>query len=209
MFGRKHRPVTNVFVLGTGRCGTVTLAKACEHISGFSTGHETRARQIGDARFDYPSDHIEVDNRLSWFLGGLGRRFDDDSTLYVHLVRDRSAVVESFERRWDSPFRASIIRAFGHGIVSRSTDWSLDERREVCGFYVDTINQNVAEFVAGRQSIELQLELLDEQFVPFAERIGGRVDADAALAELRVHHNSSSGPALAHEPPGHSAGPPR
>jgi hypothetical protein len=200
VIGAKRHRIVNVFVLGTGRCGTVTFARACEHIGGFTAGHETRARQIGDARFDYPADHIEVDNRLSWFLGGLGRRFDDDSTLYVHLTRDRSAVVESFERRWDSAFRASIIRAFGHGIVSRSVDWSLDERREVCGFYVDTVNQNVAEFVAGRQSIALQLELLDEQFVPFAERIGGRVDADAALAALRIRHNSSDHAAGRPEP---------
>jgi hypothetical protein len=194
--------MTNVFVLGPGRCGTVTFARACEHIGGFTSGHETRARQIGEARFDYPDDHIEVDNRLSWFLGGLARRFDDDSTLYVHLTRERSAVVESFERRWDSAFRASIIRAFGHGIVSRSADWSVDERRAVCGFYVDTVNQNVAEFVAGRRSIALQLELLDEQFVPFAERIGGLVDADAALAELRVRHNSSDPVAGRQEPDG-------
>ena len=118
--GRGSRP-TNVFVLCTGRCGSVTVATACGHLTNFTAGHETRAARILENRFAYPPNHIESDNRLSWHLGGLGQRFDDKDVLYVHLKRDRDAVARSYAKRWDSKFRASMMRAFGHGIVMRST----------------------------------------------------------------------------------------
>ncbi len=61
----------NVFVLGTGRCGTTTFMKACRHVTNCTSGHETRVNHVGPERLSYPSNHIEADNRLSWFLGRL------------------------------------------------------------------------------------------------------------------------------------------
>ena len=115
-----------VFVLGTGRCGTTTFARACAHIENFTSGHESNARFIGESRLEYPTDHIEADNRLSWMLGALGARYDGTEVLYVHLRRDPDEVARSFELRWESGFRASIIRAFAHGIVQRIEDWPAD-----------------------------------------------------------------------------------
>ena len=42
---RPRRP-TNVFVLGTGRCGTVTFSAACGHFDNFTAGHESRRRHL-------------------------------------------------------------------------------------------------------------------------------------------------------------------
>jgi hypothetical protein len=182
----------NVFVLGTGRCGSVTFARACGHFTNYTSGHETRARLVGDERLNYPPDHIEVDNRLSWFLGPLAARFPDETTLYVHLVRDHDAVVDSFARRWDSPFRASIIRAFGHGIVMRTSDWPEDEIRGVCSTYVSTVNDNIREFLRHRDAVEVDIANGIEMLPRIADRIGAAGDIEAALAELAVHHNASS-----------------
>lgn len=182
----------NIFVLGTGRCGSVTFARACDHFTNYTSGHETLARLVGEDRLDYPPDHIEIDNRLSWFLGPLGARFADDTTLYVHLIREHDAVVDSFVRRWDSPFRASIIRAFGHGIVMRTSDWHDDEIRTVCETYVSTVNDNIREFLRHRDSIEVDIADGASMLPLIADRIGAIGDIEAALSEFTVHHNASA-----------------
>ncbi|MES9978612.1 MAG: hypothetical protein ABW107_07665, partial [Candidatus Thiodiazotropha sp. 6PLUC5] len=65
----------NIFILNSGRCGSTTFIKACEHITNYTTGHETRAHLTGDKRIDYPDNHIEADNRLSWILGRIDNKF--------------------------------------------------------------------------------------------------------------------------------------
>jgi len=184
--------VRNVFVLGTGRCGTVTFSRAASHLAGYTSGHESLSGRLADGRFHYPDRHVEADNRLSWFLGELGRRFDDDRTLYVHLTRRRDDVVSSFANRWESPFRASIIRAFGHGIVKRSAEWEPQQIREVCAFYVDTVNTNIEEFVRHRNSLRVQLEDIEAGFAAVVEALGVSVDdPDEVRKELATRHNAS------------------
>jgi len=60
-----------VFILCTGRTGSVTIMKACEHIKNFTSGHESLSKKFGNERFEYADNHIEGDNRLSWHLGEL------------------------------------------------------------------------------------------------------------------------------------------
>ena len=48
----------NVFVLSSGRSGTVTFAAACKHIKGYSVGHEQNVYLTGKDRFSYPDNHI-------------------------------------------------------------------------------------------------------------------------------------------------------
>ncbi|MHC4834220.1 MAG: hypothetical protein ACYTFH_10095, partial [Planctomycetota bacterium] len=59
----------NVFILSTGRAGSMSFERACSHITNYSAGHETRSGFLGQRRFDYPQNHIESDNRLAWLLG--------------------------------------------------------------------------------------------------------------------------------------------
>ena len=160
---RSTRP-RNVFVLGTGRCGTMTFSAACAHFDNFSASHESRTSLLGADRFDYPDDHIEVDNRLSWFLGELDRRFDDDETFYVHLTRSSDEVVDSYARRWDAGFRSNIGRAFGYGIVIRANEWPPEDVESVLRFYVDTVTSNVDAFLRSRNAMTIELEQLDPKF---------------------------------------------
>lgn len=186
-----QQSLSRVIVLGTGRCGTVTFITACQHIENFTAGHESRAALLGTDRFAYPHRHIEADNRLAWFLGGLGRALDDSTTMYVHLTREPAEVAASFQRRWNSPYRANIIRAFGHGIVTQTADWSADDVRRVCEFYVRTVNDNISEFLAQRRSMHLQLENLPDQFDGFMDAIDARGDNAAIQRALATVHNAS------------------
>ena len=79
----------NIFILNTGRCGSTTFIRACQHISNFTATHESRSGLIGEERLNYPDNHIEADNRLSWFLGRLDRKYGDNA-FYLHMSRDRS-----------------------------------------------------------------------------------------------------------------------
>ncbi len=67
----------NVFVLSTGRCGSTTFAKACTAITNFSVGHERNRMLVGEARWQYPEHHIEIDNRLIWMLGALEKHYGE------------------------------------------------------------------------------------------------------------------------------------
>lgn len=97
----------NVFVLGTGRCGTVTFIQACRHITNYSSGHESRRKMIVD-RVVYPANHIEADSRLAWRLGMLEQVYGR-SAFYVHLTRDRRAVQRSYERKYERKGGASTM----------------------------------------------------------------------------------------------------
>ncbi len=123
----------NIFILNTGRCGSTTFIKACQHISNFSGAHESRNSLIGEARFDYPKNHIEADNRLSWYLGRLDRHYGDNA-VYVHLKRNNNDTASSFVNR----FSSGIIKAFRNGIIRGLPDKSSP--MSVCLDYCDTIN---------------------------------------------------------------------
>ncbi|HIK35539.1 MULTISPECIES: hypothetical protein [unclassified Thermosynechococcus] len=67
----------NVFVLWTSRCDSVTFAEACTFIANFNSAQESRTFLLGEAHLAYPDRHIEVDNRLAWFLGRLDQTYGD------------------------------------------------------------------------------------------------------------------------------------
>lgn len=175
----------NVFILNSGRCGSTTWIRACEHIDNYSAGHETRTHLTGTARLQYPEQHIEADNRLSWLLGRLQRAYGDDA-LYVHLRRDPEAVIESFSRR----HHFGILRAYQEGILLGS-DPTLPAR-ELARDYLDTVEANITAFLRHRpRTLCVQLERADSDFPLFWEAIGASGDLDAALAEFKVRHNQS------------------
>ena len=203
----------NVFVLGTGRCGSVTFSKACQHITNYTSGHETRWGHKGASRLTFRDKHIEVDNRLSWHLGELGAMYPD--AFFVHLVRDREATAKSFATRWriDPPYRyrsaprgfrrlirrfessgsrPGIIEAYAYSVLGRNRPWEHRERLDVCRAYVDTVNSNIQEFLKDRDSLEVRLEQAAEAFDTFWERLGAEGDATAAIAELQRPYNASA-----------------
>lgn len=176
------RKFNNVFVLGTGRCDTLSFAKACEVFSNFTSGHETRCQKLGDERLDYPLGHIEADNRLSWMLGRLDRAFGD-SAFYVHLTRDPNRIAESYSRRWDH--RYSIVAAYNRSILKNGSP--------VTGVEIDlveTITANIELFLRDKTNVMcFDITESGALFEEFAERIGATGDIAAAQQILAARHN--------------------
>lgn len=173
----------NVFVLTTGRSGSLTFAEACRHISNYSSGHETRVGLVGPERLAYPKDHIEIDNRLAWFPGRLAAAYGDEA-FYVHLRRDEEATAASFAKRWNKP----AMRAWRKGIL-----WDVDpgiDRTALALDLVRTMNSNIELYLRDRpQTMSIDIEDAQAAFGDFWTRIGAEGDLDAARAELSVRHH--------------------
>ncbi len=175
----------NVFVLSTGRCGTVTFSKACDHIINYTCGHESRARIIGDGHFAYPENHIEIDNRLSWFLGRLDKSFGKKA-YYIHLLRDDEGTAASYKKRYGS----GIIRGYAKGMMMGRHPKSV--AMEVCLDYCKTVNSNIELFLKDKpHQMTINLETAKSQFVDFWHWIEAEGDLDKSLSEWSVSHNKS------------------
>ncbi|MBK8681266.1 MAG: hypothetical protein IPN31_05030 [Bacteroidetes bacterium] len=179
-----------VFILCTGRSGSSTFIKACKCITNFSSGHETRIKKTGDARFAFPENHIEADNRLSWFLGALENKYGN-SAFYVHLIRNREATINSFNSRWKN--KGSIVKAFSESILYSPTLFQTKkDKKEICSFYVDTVNTNIEMFLKNKtHKMIIHLEKIEKEFPQFWNAIHAEGDLKKATSELRIKHNRS------------------
>jgi hypothetical protein len=175
----------NVFVLNTGRCGSTTFAAACAHVTNFTVAHESRVGALGAARFDYPRRHIEVDNRLSWFLGRLEQRWGQEA-FYVHLTRDVEATARSFSARYSR----GIMLAYRTAILPRLPKDA--EPLAVARDYCETVNRNIERFLADKpHAMRIELETAARDFPAFWSWIGAEGDLAAAVAEFGVKHNAA------------------
>ena len=175
----------HVFVLCTGRCGSVTFAKACGHFSNYSSGHETRISKVGDDRLAFSEGHIEVDNRLAWFLGRIQEKYGDQA-FYVHLTRDEDEVAASYDRRWHH--QSSIIQAFDQGIARHSTP------HEQAGHELArTINENIRCFLRDKpHQMTIDITEVESLFPEFVRRVGAQGNLEAALSEFSKQHNATA-----------------
>lgn len=178
----------NVFVLTTGRSGSLTFAEACRHITNYTTGHETRVGLVGKARLAYPDRHIEIDNRLAWFLGRLETAFGDEA-FYVHLRRDDEATAASHVKRWNKP----AMQSYRKGIL-----WDVDPATERLALARDlnlTMNSNIELFLRDKSRVmRIDIETASGTFPAFWEAINAEGDLEAALAELPVRHHEGTAP---------------
>ncbi len=180
----------NVFVLSTGRCGSVTFSKACSYITNYTAAHESQARILGEAHFHYPENHIEIDNRLSWFLGRLDDVYGTDA-FYVHLRRDDTATASSYAKR----FGSGIIRGYAKGMMMGRHKKAV--AMELCLDYCKTVNSNIACFLKDKpRKLNFQLEEARDHFPQFWEMIGAEGDYQKALMEWETTHNSSPSPSI-------------
>lgn len=178
----------NIFVLCTGRSGSTTLARACGHFDNFTASHESRTHLLGPARLAYPDRHIEIDNRLTWFLGRLDATWGDDAA-YVHLTRNPDEVAASFAKRAGQ----GILKAYRQDILMRAPKKSADVPLiDFCRDYVDTVTTNIAAFLKDKSHVmDMRLETMSEDFDQFVDWIGATGDLDAARADLGERHNAS------------------
>lgn len=179
----------NVFVLSTGRCGSTTFAKACAHITNYTSAHESRVAMLGPARLDYPDNHIESDNRLAWFLGRLEQKYGDEA-FYVHLTRDRMAVARSYAKRLEP---GMIIPAYAQGIHLGLPEDIAPLALDIALDYVDTVTANIEAFLENKtRKMGFRLENAKADFERFWSAIGAEGDQAAALGEFDIPHNATA-----------------
>lgn len=169
-----------VFVLCTGRSGSTSVIRACRLIRNYTASHESLVQGLGDKRFDYPDNHIEADNRLSWFLGELDAKYGDDP-VYVHLIRDKSETIRSFGNRWKS--KVGIVRHYAEGIkMLNLKSLSAGEREQLCGDYYVTVNSNIELFLKDKSKvITIELSNIKSGFAKLWEMISAEGDLEEAL----------------------------
>jgi len=169
-----------------GRCGSTTFAKACSHITNFSAAHESRSSKLAEERFNYPKNHIEVDNRLSWLLGRLDRHYGD-SAIYCHLTREVNNVASSFTKRYSG----GIIKSYRGGGIIMGLPENADPM-QVSIDYCDTVNSNITHFLKDKSNkINISLENIEEDFRKFWNLIKAEGNYDLATQEFSIKHNAT------------------
>ncbi|MDD5036847.1 MAG: hypothetical protein PHE55_19135 [Methylococcaceae bacterium] len=144
-------------------------------------------KRFGADRVVYPDNHVEVDNRLSWFLGRLDREYGDDAR-YVHLRRERLPTALSYSKRNELGY---IMFAYARGIYVGLED-ELDFV-EVGLDYYDTVNANIEAFLQNKSKcMDFALENAKDDFRQFWDWIEAEGDLDSALAEWDQAHNASA-----------------
>ncbi len=175
----------NVFILNTGRCGSSTFIKACQHITNYSSAHESLSTETGSLRFNYPPDHIEADNRLSWLLGRLDKVYGN-SAFYVHLKRKPEDTIASFSRRIDY----GILKAFEQGILMHEQHFI--PASNIAADYIETVEANIELFLKDKTNkLDVSLETVKADFTKFWEKINAQGHLSEALKEWGIHYNAS------------------
>ena len=175
----------NIFILNTGRCGSSTFIKACSHIKNYSAAHESRATLVGKQRLTYPMQHIEADNRLSWFLGRLDQKYADNA-LYIHLSRNKQQTIDSFSKRADF----GIMRAYKEGILLGGENSQSGE--QIAEDYIDTVESNIEFFIKDKSNkMNFSLDNAKQDFEVFWKFISAEGDLQAALSEWDISYNAS------------------
>ncbi|MGO2101962.1 MAG: hypothetical protein ACTH3E_02840 [Psychroflexus halocasei] len=180
----------NVFVLCTGRTGSVSFIKACQHIENFTADHESRSHFNGKERFDFPDQHIEADNRLSWDLGRLDKHFGKDA-FYVHLTRDHNKVAESYAKRVYYP--NNIVKAYCDGIKKNPTEKLSKE--EIYKYSLDmvmNIESSIEFFLKDKPNqIKIDIDAIHTEFPEFWTDIKAKGNMKLAVKTLNKRHNIS------------------
>jgi len=176
----------NIFILNTGRCGSSTFIKACSHITNYSAAHESLATLTGDDRLAYPDRHIEADNRLSWLLGRVEKKYANNA-YYVHLSRNLQQTIESFSQRESF----GIMKAYKEGVLLGGK--SSQSAEDIAADYIYTVESNIELFLHNKtNTMHFSLEKAEEDFKIFWHNISAEGNLDAALAEWKINYNKSS-----------------
>lgn len=179
-----------IIVLCSGRTGSYTLSKACEHISNFTCSHESQVSIPYGKRFQFPDQHIEIDNRLIWQLGGLESHIGNDAR-YVYLKRDLAHVKQSFIKRLYQP--KSIFYSYCEA-VKKSTPENISKQEidQLAVDFLKTIDDNIRFYLRDKTyQMDFQLENYANDFAKFWNFIDAEGDYDKALNEFSKQHNPS------------------
>ena len=169
-----------VFVVGTGRCGSVSFREACRHATNYTAGHESKCGLL-----EYPDAWIEVNPQLRCCIPHLAEKYPDAS--WVHLVRTPETCIPS-------------LAALGHGSVMHSyrllhnSVVPSDDPRDVAYRYYwaenDAIRVMLAACVPETQRMVVRLEDVKAQWADFWRFARCEGDYEASLRSWDVRRNT-------------------
>lgn len=185
-----------VYVVGTGRCGSVTIAAALkETVTNLTVGHETFANghPSNMAYPGLPDDHIEVDHRLTFHLGPILLDVMKGEAIVVWLRRNTEAVVRSWLRRFK--VKGGMMRSWANGVAYfRPELRSADDLEHVARSYVTHVErhlQSVFECHEGADLVRLHIEKPEPGLRELWKLAGLEGDLDRCL-ELATRYLNKS-----------------
>ena len=187
-----------IFVTGTGRCGSVTFSKACQHITNFTSAHESDWQNACPMDINYPDNHIEVSPHLAYFIPYLRNKYPDAK--WVHLIRtDVNNCIESLASVCNKSMMSFGYQWYGIGddfLCPKDASESLHKRKaryNADKFYHAT-NHLCAALLAPMQAFNKSMPFGLEGFVidwpEFWQWIEAEGDYEKALAEFKIKHNA-------------------
>lgn len=165
-----------VFVVGTGRCGTVTFYHACRHITNFTSAHEGKAGSVPP--WEFPDNHIEIGSHLFSQMGPLCLAYPD--AIWIHLVRNREDCT------------ASLASQCAVSMEHHSQIWFHAFRappQKVAEAYYDMVNTVVP--LVFPLAMRIDVESAVEQWPDFLLSIGAEVDVLASQDEWGKRYNAT------------------
>lgn len=182
----------HIFILSAGRCGSMTFIKACNHITNYSSFHESGRLLESHEKYNliYPDFHIESDNRLTWFLGSIDKMYGDDA-FYLKLTRDKRKIVNSYLKR--KSLNQGILPAFAINIFQQKK-WNVSSAgyEWAANHYVNTVYDNIDFFLKNKSNfMELDIDSPMESFTKFWQKIEANGNIENALKEFDKKYNSS------------------
>lgn len=170
--------VKNVFVVGTGRCGTTTFAAACRYATNKTVSREGQAG--GVYQLDkYPDSHIEVDAPLAFWMPRL--RLLYPGCRFVHLVRyaDRDGCLASMVTH-----DPDICRFFGQMVYHFADCEPMDGAA--------ALYEIVNDMIGGPDVLRVRLREVKERWGQVWEWMECEGNFEQSREEWNVRHNSSS-----------------
>lgn len=171
-----------VFVLGTGRCGTMTFAKACSHITNYTSGHETHAGRID---LNFPNNHIEIDAHLCHYLSILLQKYP--TAVYVHLQRNQEDCIKSLSKR-----RSFVSWANFAFQIKRTL--TPAEYKKLAEIHYHNTNDMIPRLIHSENKatyIHVDIEQALQQWLQFWTTLSAKGAFNRAAREFYFRYNSS------------------
>lgn len=147
------------------------------------------AAKLASERIEFPDNHIEADNRLSWLLGRLDMRYGDEA-YYVWLKRDDRQVSESYSKRWGGGHL--IMEGYCRSVLQFPESSNIN-RVEVASDYVGTVDANIQLFLKDKTNgMIFRLENARADFERFWNWIGAEGNLSKALNEWERTYNATA-----------------
>ena len=183
----------NIFVLSAGRCGSMTFIKACDHITNYTSQHESGRNFESHQKYNliYPEYHIESDNRLTWFLGSLDKLYGNKA-YYVKLTRNKDKIINSYLKR--KSLNQGILPAFAINILQQKK-WSIskDGYRWAAKHYINTVYDNIDFYLRDKTNkIEFDIDDPIDKFNQIWLDIEAEGNLNNAMEEFLKYYNLSN-----------------